>query len=101
MIARLAPYLAPYSSKTIRAATRPASTSAIDSLIVESDRVSRMTARLARSVQLEHLAQIRPCSTIEPTTVIPFRTVSKIGSSIVFSAGNATKTSVPPRRNDP
>jgi len=38
--------------------------------------------------------------TIEPTTVIPFRTVSKIGSWIAFSAGSATRTSVPPRRSD-
>src|SRR6187551_2263508 len=36
--------------------------------------------------------------TIEPTTVMPLRTVSKIGSSMWFSAGSATKTSVPPRR---
>ena len=39
--------------------------------------------------------------TIEPTTVMPLSTVSKIGSFISFSAGSATKTSVPPRRSEP
>ena len=36
----------------------------------------------------------------EPTTVMPLRTVSKIGSFTSLSAGGATKTSVPPRRSD-
>ena len=39
--------------------------------------------------------------TIEPTTVMPFSTVSKIGSSTCSSAGRPTKTSVPPRRSEP
>ena len=39
--------------------------------------------------------------TIEPTTVMPLSTVSKIGSVISFSAGSATNTSVPPRRSEP
>src|SRR4029453_11690651 len=38
--------------------------------------------------------------TIEPRIVIPLRTVSKIGSWTALSAGRATKTSLPPRRND-
>ncbi len=38
--------------------------------------------------------------TIEPTTVMPFSTVSKIGSRTSLSAGNATNTSVPPRRSE-
>ena len=39
--------------------------------------------------------------TIEPMTVIPFSTVSKIGSWTKLSAGSATNTSVPPRRSEP
>ena len=38
--------------------------------------------------------------TMEPMTVMPFSTVSKIGRLTKLSAGRATKTSVPPRRSD-
>ena len=39
--------------------------------------------------------------TIDPTIVIPLRTVSKIGISTEFSAGRATNTKVPPTFQQP
>ena len=45
-------------TKTILAATRPASTSAIDSLTRQSGRISRVTLVLPARVELEDLAQV-------------------------------------------
>ena len=85
----------------MRAATRPASTSAIASLTSASGRVSRMTVVLPAACSAKTSRSSARVPTIEPTTVMPLSTVSKIGSLTSLSAGSATKTSVPPRRSEP
>ncbi len=56
---------------------------------------------LSRRVQLEDLLQVDPVPTIEPSTFVPFSTVSKMGSWRWLSAGSPTNTRVPPRRSEP
>ena len=90
-----------YGVKTTRAATRPASTSSIASFTSSSGRTSRMTVVFPAAWRSKTSRRSVRVPTIEPTTVIPFSTVSKIGGCIRFSAGRATKTSVPPRRSEP
>ena len=51
-------------------------------------------------MQLEHLGEVLVVPTIEPRSVIPFSTVSKIGIGVSFSCGNPTNTSVPPGASD-
>ena len=48
--------------------------------------------RASGGVELERLGQVDRVPTIEPVTVMPCRTVSKIGSAMRLSAGRPTKT---------
>src|ERR1039458_2496045 len=92
--------LTAYGSSTIRAATRPASTSAMASFTWSSGRVSRITRVLPAACSSNTSRRSFRVPTIEPTIVIPLSTVSKIGILTSLSAGSATNTSLPPRRSD-
>ena len=81
----------------MRAGTRPASTSAIASFTSSSGRTSVITFVRPAAWSSKTSRRSTRVPTIEPTTVIPFSTVSKIGSRTTFSFGSPTKTSVPPR----
>src|SRR4029453_11759238 len=89
-----------HGRKTMRAGTSPASTSSIARSISSSGRSFRITRVLPAAWSSNPSRRSSRVPTIEPTTVMPFSTVSKIGSSIVFSAGSATSDIVPPRRSE-
>src|SRR4249920_1751798 len=98
-IAGWVPALSDQSWKTTRAGTVPASTSSMDWLTSSILRSTAITLVRPAACRAKTSARSLRVPTIEPMTVLPLMTVSKIGRlSVASSAGSATHTRRPAQR---